>query len=90
MRVMISDRNTSAESMPIWLLVLFLSVQLLLYYLAIFGEEVFSDWFPSLTSRRMTGWIAFLCFGNFSLLGIILMHYRLAARSNRRKDGPEV
>jgi hypothetical protein len=69
---------------------LFFAMQLLLYYLAIFGEEVFSEWFPSLTSRRMTGWIAFLCFGNFSLLGTILMHYYLAARSNGSKGGPEV
>lgn len=79
-----SDKNAGADSMPMWLLLLFFTMQFLLYYFAIFGEEVVKDWFPSLSPRRITGWIAFLCFGNFGLLGTILMHYYLAARAITR------
>lgn len=66
--------------MPMWLLIVFFVIQFFLYYFAIFGDEVVKDYFPSLTPQRITGWIAFLCFGHFSLLGTILMHYYLAAR----------
>ncbi len=70
--------------MPIWLVMLFFVMQFFVYYFAIFGEEVVKNWFPSLTPRRVTGWITFLCFGNFGLLGSILMHHYLAARAFRR------
>ena len=80
------NQNTTSDSMPLWFLIVFFMMQFLIYFLAAFDKAIVRNWLPALSENRITGWIAFLCFANFCLLGSIFMHYYNAAREKLKNE----